>query len=295
MRESIGFIGLGNMGQPMVLNLLRANYTVKAYNRNSDKLKAVIEAGAIGGSHPSDVVERGGIVMSMVANDAALEEITVGQDGILTRLGPGGVHISMSTVSPETARKLSALHEQQGCSYIAAPVFGRPDSAANRLLWICVAGKVTAKERAEPVLKSLSQGIFDFGEDPSNANIVKISGNFMVVAAIEALGEVALLAEKNGIDRIKMIDMLTSTIFTGSVYQGYGKRIAEKNFTPVGFELGLALKDVNLVLAVAERSQLPLPLASLAHDRLLAGIANGLGKHDCTEMVRGISDDAGIK
>lgn len=294
MKESIGFIGLGNMGQPMALNLLRAGYAMKAYNRDPSKLKAVIEAGATSGSHPSDVAERGGIVVSMVANDAALKEISVGPDGILSHLGPGGIHISMSTVSPETARKLSALHELQGCSYVAAPVFGRPEAAASRQLWICVAGKAAAKERVDAVLKALGQGIFDFGEDPSNANIVKVSGNFLIVAAMEALGEAALLAEKNGVDRVKMIDMLTHTIFAGPIYQGYGKRIAEKSFTPVGFEMNLGLKDVNLVLDTAERSLLPLPLASLAHDRLLAGVAKGRGKHDWAELVLGISDDAGL-
>jgi 3-hydroxyisobutyrate dehydrogenase-like beta-hydroxyacid dehydrogenase len=201
----------------------------------------------------------------------------------------------MSTVSPEISRKMYALHEQQGCSYVAAPVFGRPEAAANKLLWIAVAGKAAAKERIHGVLDALGQGIFDFGEDPSNANIVKISGNFLIVAAMEAMGEVAMLAEKNGVDRSKMIDMFSHTLFASSIYQNYGKKIAEKNFSPVGFEMKLGLKDVNLVLDVAEQSQLPLPLASLAHDRFVSGLAKGRGDHDWMEIVLGVSDDAGMK
>jgi 3-hydroxyisobutyrate dehydrogenase-like beta-hydroxyacid dehydrogenase len=295
MNESIGFIGLGNMGRPMVSGLLKAGYAVKAYNRDPSKLQAVVEAGAESGSRPSDVTKSGGIVISMVANDAALEEITLGQDGLLAHLGPGGIHISMSTVSPEIARKMHALHEQQGCSYVAAPVFGRPEAAANKLLWVAVAGDAAAKERIHGVLDALGQGVFDFGEDPSNANIVKLSGNFLIVAAMEAMGEVALLAEKNGVDRSKMIDMFSHTIFASSIYQNYGKRIAEKNFSPVGFEMKLGLKDVNLVLDVAEQSHLPLPLVSLAHDRFVSGIAKGRGEHDWMEIVLGASDDAGMK
>ena len=292
MSESIGFLGLGSMGQAMALSLLNAGYSVKVYNRSADKTNAAVDAGAEAGSYPSDVVERGGIVVSMVANDEALEAITLGPDGLLSRLGPGGIHLSMSTVSPQIARRMTELHEQHGCSYVAAPVFGRPDAAANHQLWIAVAGKAEPKERIQPLLKVLGQGAFDFGEDPSNANVVKISGNFMIAAAMEAMGEAALFAEQNGVDRSKLIDMLSHTIFASSIYQNYGKKIAERNYTPVGFQLKLGLKDVNLVLHTAEQVELPLPLASLLHDRFLSGIAKGRAEHDWIEIVEGISDNA---
>lgn len=295
MSDAVGFIGLGNMGEPMAQSVLKAGYHVKVYNRDLSKTQRLVNAGAQRCVRPSDVVTAGGIVISMVANDAALEAVTLGQDGLLAHLGPGGIHLSMSTVSPELARRLSELHEQQGCTYIAAPVFGRPEAAAAKLLWIAVAGKAEAKERVQPVLEAIGQGIFDFGTEPFNANIVKISGNFLIASAMESVGEICVLAEKNGVDCTKLIDMLSQTLFSCPIYQGYGKKIAAKDFTPVGFQMKLGLKDINLVLNAAEQSQVPMPFASHLHDRFLSGIARGRGERDWMEITRGISDDAGTE
>lgn len=295
MTESIGFIGLGNMGHPMAINVLKAGYNMKIYNRDLSKTEKIVEAGAKRGIRPDDVAERGGIVISMISNDEALKAVTLGHDGLLSHLGPGGVHVSMSTVSPELARKMHELHEKESCFYVAAPVFGRPEAAAARQLWIVEAGNTAAKERVRPVLEAMGQGIFDFGEDPSHANIVKISGNFLIASAMEAMGEVFTLAEKNGLDRTQVFSMLTQTMFGAPIYKNYGQKIAEKNFKPVGFPIQLALKDINLVLDAAEQAQMPMPFASQLHDRLLSGIAKGRGENDWTELTRGITDEAGIE
>src|SRR5205085_4368034 len=196
-----------------------------------------------------------GIVVSMVANDQALEEIVM-SPGFLERLGSGGIHLSMSTVSPFTARKLAEIHAKQGSTYLAAPVFGRPDAAAAQKLWICVAGPQAAKERVQPLLKAMGQGVFDFGEDPGAANIVKLCGNFLIVSAMEAMAEVLTLAEKSGLDRLAVIDMLTRTMFSAPIYQNYGKRIAEKRHTPAGFRQSLGLKDINLARETADHTTL---------------------------------------
>jgi 3-hydroxyisobutyrate dehydrogenase-like beta-hydroxyacid dehydrogenase len=295
MSERIGFIGLGNMGHHMAHNLLKAGYEVHVYNRSASKAQPLVEAGARQKTTPREVVEADGIVISMVANDAALENVTLGPQGILERLGPNGIHISMSTVSPTFAHKLAELHTQKGVTYVAAPVFGRPEAAAARKLWIAVAGPGAAKERIHPVLQVLGQGIFDFGEEPQRANIVKICTNFLIVAAMEAMGEALTVAEKNGIDRSAFIDMISHTLFASPIYQGYGKMIAERRFTPVGFQMTLGLKDVNLFLDSAEQAQAPMPLGNLLHDRLLSSIARGRAEADWAEFTRLISEAAGIE
>ena len=295
MSERLGFIGLGNMGHAMANNLLKAGYEVHVYNRNPSKAKSLVESGARQKEVPQDVVEPGGIVITMVANDEALESVTLGTQGILERLGPNGIHISMSTVSPTFVHKLAELHAQKGVTYVAAPVFGRPEAAAAQKLWIATAGPNAAKERIRPVLQALGQGIFDFGEEPERANIVKICGNFLIVAAMEAMGEALTLAEKNGIDRSAFIDMISHTLFASPIYQNYGKMIAERRFTPVGFQMKLGLKDINLFLDSAEEAQAPMPLGNLLHDRLISGIARGKGEADWAEFTRLISEAAGIE
>lgn len=294
MSEQIGFIGLGNMGRAMAMNLHRAGYQLRVYNRDASKARQFIEAGAHQATKPAEVIEPGSIVITMVANDEALEQVTLGEGGLLERLAPGGIHISMSTVSPDIARQMTELHQQRGCHYIAAPVFGRPEAAAAKKLWICVAGTPEAKQRIQPVLLSMGQQVFDFGEEPAKANIVKVGGNFLIASAMEAIGETLTMAEKHGIDRSQLIDMYSQTMFACPIYQNYGKMIAERRFTPVGFLLQLALKDINLVLDSAEQAQTPMPLASLLHDRLLRGVALGRGESDWVEMTRMISEDAGL-
>jgi len=293
--EHIGFVGLGNMGHAIAENILKAGYDTHVYNRDGSKAKALVAAGAKQGMRPADVVEPGGVVMTMVAHDAALEDVTLGPDGILARLGPGGVHISMSTVSPATARKMTELHEQEGCTYIAAPVFGRPDAAAARRLWVCCAGATEAKERVQPLLKATGQGIFDFGDDPAMANVVKLCGNFLVVSAMEALAEALTLAEKHGIDRSAVAQFLTQTAFACPIYQNYGRMIAEKRYTPAGFQMVLGLKDVNLMLDTAEQAKMPLPLANLVHDHLLSGIAKGRGELDWSALAQIVGEAAGVE
>lgn len=294
MSQSVGFIGLGSMGQPMVRNLLKASYRVTVYNRSESRARALVDAGALAVSSPAEVVEPDGMVITMVSDDTALEDVTLGAQGLLGRLGSGGIHISMSTVSPDLAHKLAELHRQHGSSYVAAPVFGRPQAAAAAQLRICVAGPIAAKERIEPVLQALGQS-FDFGEQPRQANVVKLCGNFMIVSAIEAMGEALTLAEKNGVDRSAMMSMFTQTILACPLYQTYGPMIAEKRFTPPGFQLQLGLKDIDLFLANASQVQAPLPLAHLIQNRLLSSMAKGRGESDLSRLTQSVSEDAGLE
>ena len=294
MSESIGFIGLGNMGQQMARSLLKAGYRLRVYNRDARKAEMLVDEGAQQVMRPGEAVEPGGIVITMVADDAALEGVTLGHDGILEHLGPGGIHVAMCTVSPAIAQRMTDLHAQRGAAYVAAPVFGRPEAAANQKLWICVAGAALARERVMPVLQAMGQGVFNFGEEPMTANVMKLCGNFLIGSALEAMSEALTLAEKNGLDRNTVIDMFGQTLFACSIYQNYGKMIAEKRYTPVGFEMRLALKDINLALDAAEQVRMPMPFASIVHNRLLTGVAKGRGASDWTSLSKMVAEDAGI-
>ncbi|HEY9620296.1 MAG TPA: NAD(P)-dependent oxidoreductase [Crinalium sp.] len=295
MNTNIGFVGLGSMGLPMATNLIKAGYKLRVYNRTADKARSLVEQGAELVEHPADAVEPGGIVVSMVSNDQVLESVTLGENGILSRLGADGVHLAMSTVAPATTRTLAQQHEQIGAHYLAAPVFGRPDAAAAAKLWICVSGKPEIKQRVRPLLDALGQGVFDFGDEVGNANVVKLAGNFLILSAIEAMSEAYTLAEKNGIDRQQIADLFGQTLFACPIYQNYGRMVAQEKLEPVGFKLSLGLKDATLALQTAQESQMPMPLASLVRDRLLSALAKGRGEVDWAGgMALGVSEDAGL-
>jgi 3-hydroxyisobutyrate dehydrogenase-like beta-hydroxyacid dehydrogenase len=248
MKETIGFIGLGDLGLPIARNLLAAGYALKVYNRTASKAEPLVTRGAQQVFQPRDVLTRGGIVVSVVWDDAALESIVI-SEGFLEQLGPGGIHLSMSTIAPAAAQKLAAMHAEQECSYLEAPVFGRHEAAVARQLWICLAGPAVPKERVRPLLETTSQGIFDFGEHIGAASLVKISGNFLGAAAIQAMIEVLSLAKKSGNDPKKVI-------------AENPEYFADRSRGPI------ALKDITLFEETASQVDLQAPLAHLIHNVL---------------------------
>jgi len=269
MRENIGFIGLGQLGLPIAANLLQAGYALTVYNRTADKAEPVVAQGALQAGSPADAVTAGGIVVTLVWDDEALEDV-VRSEGFLERLGPGGIHVSMSTVSPDKGRKLADLHARHGSVYVEAPIFGRPEAATARQLWIPVAGPQEAKERVWPVLEAMgAKGIFDFGERAGTAVLVKLIGNFLIVSAARSLEEALGMAERGGVDPKAAVNMLTSTLFTAPIYQSYGKMIAEKSTTIS--QSKIPQKDVGLFLSAAQNVQFPAPLAGLLLDMLEDG------------------------
>jgi len=294
MADRIGFIGLGNMGRAMAGNLLKAGYQLQVYNRTVEKAAPLVAQGAKLVACPSQTAEPGGIVLTMLADDQALESTMFGEGSILERLSPNGIHLSMSTLSPATVHRLAKHHSKYQVTYVAAPVFGRPDAAAARKLWVCLAGLQAAKERVHPILGALSQGIFDFGEEPEAANVVKLAGNFLLVAAIEALAEAMALGEKNGIDRTKLAALFGETLFACPAYRIYGDAIAHKRYKPAGFTVALGLKDVNLILQTAGAGTMPMRLASLLHDRFLSAVARGRADLDWAAVALGVDEEAGL-
>lgn len=293
-KQQIGFIGLGNMGEPMARNLLAAGHELKVFNRTETRATAFAGEHAVAVTTPAKAVTAGGIVITMLANDAALEAVTLGKDGLLPALGAGGLHISMSTVSPETSQRLASAHATNGSHFLAAPVFGRPDAAAARKLWICQSGPAEAKRRARPILEALGQGIHDFGEEPGAANVAKLAGNFLILSAIGALSEALSLAEANGVDRTALAAFFGQTIFACPVYQNYGRILAQRAFKPAGFKLELGMKDVRLLRDVAEHAQVPMATADLLHARLLRSLAQGRAELDWSAIELSVAEDAGL-
>jgi 3-hydroxyisobutyrate dehydrogenase-like beta-hydroxyacid dehydrogenase len=292
--EHVGFIGLGEMGAAMAANLIAAGILPAVWNRTSAKAAPLVAQGAKLASSPADAAAPGGIVITMLADDAAVEAVVMGDGGFGARLGPAGIHLSMSTIAPATARKLSRYHAEHGSIYVAAPVFGRPDNAALRQLVICTSGPESARLRIRPLLDTMGRAVFEYGDEPGAANVAKLCGNFLIASALEAIGEALAMAEKSGIDRSKLAEMFGKTLFACPVYQRYGEAIAANRYTPAGFKMPLGLKDVELVLATAGAVRTPMPLAALLRERLISGLAKGRDELDWSALALGILDDAGI-
>jgi 3-hydroxyisobutyrate dehydrogenase-like beta-hydroxyacid dehydrogenase len=291
-QEPVGFIGLGNMGAPIASNLLRAGHAVKVWNRTASKAVPLAAAGAMVVRELHEAATPGGIVFSILSDDRALESIVT--EAFLAALSPGGIHVSMSTILPANATTLAERHAHVGVTYLAAPVFGRPDAAAAGKLWICTSGDGAAKMRVAPLLPTIGQGIFDFGPDPAAAHIVKVAGNFMIMSAIEGMSEASALVEKCGVRREAFLKMLLATLFNCPIYQNYGKKLIEASFGTVGFAMPLALKDITLALQSGLDARAPLPLANLVRDRYLAMIATGRGHLDASAFALKAAEDAGL-
>ncbi len=261
---TIGFIGLGQLGLPMATNLLDVGYSLRVYNRTASKADTLVARGAQLALRPVDTIASGGVVATIVWDDAALESVVM-SDGFLDQLGPGGVHLVMSTVLPETSKKLAAIHAEHGCAYVEAPIFGRPEAAVARGLWIPFAGPQQAKERVRPLLEAMGgKGIFDFGEAVGAANTVKLIGNFLIMSAGRSLQEALNMADKNGVDSQAVIDMLTTTLFPAPIYQSYGKRLAEQ--APLFNQSAIPIKDIGLFRHTAQQVNVPTPIANLLSD-----------------------------
>ena len=278
----------------MATNLLASGHCLTVWNRTQSRAEPLSGKGAAIARRAADTVRRGGVLVSMVADDAALTELVAGDAALAERLGQGGIHISMSTVAPATTRELAEVHRRVGATLVAAPVFGRPDAAAAKRLWICVSGPAAGKATAQPILEALGQRVFDFGEVTEAANVVKISGNFLIAAAMEAMGEAFALAEKNGVDRSALATMLGQTLFACPVYQGYGGAIANRRHSPAGFRLPLGLKDVEIVLRSAREVNAPMPTASLLRDRFVHALTMGRADLDWSALALGAREDAGL-
>jgi 3-hydroxyisobutyrate dehydrogenase-like beta-hydroxyacid dehydrogenase len=289
----LGFVGLGAMGLGMARVLLKAGHRLTVWNRTRERATPLEREGAAVAERPADAA-RAGVVLSMLADDRAVEEVTLGPDGILAGLPEGGVHVSMSTIGPDAVEALARRHAEGRRGFVSAPVFGRPDAAAAAKLAVVAAGPGGAIAKVQPVLQALGPRLFVLGEEPAHANVVKLTGNFLITAVIEGLAEAMALVGKAGIDRARFLDVLLGSLFDAPVYRNYGKLLLEERFTPPGFALPLGLKDNRLLLRAGERHAVPLPLASLVRDRMLAAIAGGHAEEDWSAFARIAREEAGL-
>ena len=288
-----GFIGLGKMGAGMASRLCQAGYELTVYNRSAERLQPLIAAGAKAAKNIAEVCDAD-VVFTMLANDAALSEVTLGPSGILEHLKPGAIHVSCSTVSVALSAQLAEAHSEKQQGFIAAPVFGRPDAAAAGKLFMVAAGKPVLIAKIQPLLDILGQRTFIVSDDPEKANLVKLSGNFLIATVIESLGEAMALVEKGGVDRHQYLDLLTSSLFNIPLYKNYGGMIADRHFEPAGFAAHLGQKDMRLVLAAAEELRVPLPFASILRDRFLDLAAHGGDNLDWSAVGSLAAKDAAI-
>lgn len=270
----IGFIGLGHMGAGMAANLIKAGHEVMVYNRTPAKGELLAAQGA---KVATDVAGAcgGDAVMTMLADDAAVENLALGSGGIVHSLRPGAIHISSSTISVALSAKLTERHAEVGQRFVSAPVFGRPEAAAAGELAVIAAGEASALEAVAPVFEAIGRKTFTVSDQPRLANLVKLSGNFLIAAVIEGLGEAVALVGKGGIDAHQYIQILTSTLFNAPVYKTYGGLIADRKFEPAGFSAVLGYKDIGLALAAADELRVPMVFASVLRDRFLTLLARG--------------------
>jgi 3-hydroxyisobutyrate dehydrogenase-like beta-hydroxyacid dehydrogenase len=270
----IAFIGLGHMGSGMAARLCDAGLDVTVYNRTQSRMQPLLEKGARPAASVAEACAAD-VVFTMLADDDALSAVALGAGGIVDSLARGAIHVSCSTISVALSAQLAAAHRAQQQGYLAVPVFGRPDAAAAGKLFLVAGGEPARLEQVQPLLDIIGQRTYALSSAPEAANLVKLSGNFLLASLIESLGEAMALVEKGGVDRHAYLDMLTSSLFNIPVYKNYGGMIADRRFEPAGFAAPLGQKDVRLLQAAAEQLQVPLPFAGILRDRFLELRAHG--------------------
>ena len=288
-----GFVGLGNMGLAMARNLIKAGHQMIVYNRTRSRADDLAAEGATFAASAAEACAAG-VVVTMLADDGAVEETTFGKDGILGALPQGGIHIACSTISIGLARHLAESHRKRGQDFVASPVFGRPQAAKAAKLLVVAAGPAAAVERCRPLFEAIGQKLFVLGSEAAAATAVKLGGNFLIASMLEALGEVFALMRKSGVNPAQFLEIANGSLLKSPVYDNYGKIVLEEKFQPAGFKMHLGLKDVRLILAAGEGAGVPLPFASLIRDHLISGIARGYGELDWSAVTRVSAADAGL-
>jgi 3-hydroxyisobutyrate dehydrogenase-like beta-hydroxyacid dehydrogenase len=291
----IGVIGLGHMGSAMARRLIAAGMPVIVFNRTRSRAEALGGLGAEVGNSVHDAAARSDVLITMLADDPAVEATIFSPGNVLDSLPAKAIHLSMSTISVAMSRRLAIAHHGNGQFYVAATVFGRPDAAAAGKLFVVAAGPAEQVKRCQPIFDAVGQRTFNAGGDAANANVIKLTGNFMITVVIESLAESFALVKKHGIEPRLLLDILTNSLFSAPAYATYGNIIAQQKFDPPGFRLPLGMKDNTLVLEAAQAANVPLPLASLVHDRFVTAMATGLGESDWSAIAAVSYQNAGIQ
>jgi 3-hydroxyisobutyrate dehydrogenase-like beta-hydroxyacid dehydrogenase len=282
------------MGSGMAANLLRAGHELTVWNRSAQKAQALVAQGAVLAHTPREAASGREAVVSMLADDAALEEVLRGNDGVLEGLPRGALHVSSSTISVAAADRVATLHQDRGLRYLSAPVFGRPEAAAAAKLFVVAAGAKSDYTAASALFPAFSQKVFYIGEKPSSANLVKLCGNFTILGAIETFAEAMTLAQKGGVSKKQFLEVMTGSLFDTPVYRNYGAALAEERFKPAGFAAPLGLKDMRLVGQSAETLRVPMPVLNVLRDHLLQTIGAEGEDIDWSAIGRTIAKNGGL-
>jgi 3-hydroxyisobutyrate dehydrogenase-like beta-hydroxyacid dehydrogenase len=288
----IGFIGLGKMGSAIAENILKAGHDVTVWNRSPEPVAELAKKGAHPAKSPEETMQ-GDALFSMLASDAVMR--AVGLDGkLLDRAAKGLIHANMATISTEFAREMTAAYDKHGLHYVATPVFGRPDAAEAAKLIVVAAGAAAQIEKLAPVFDAIGVRTVIAGTEPEKANLFKIAGNFMIIAALETMGEAFALLRKGGVDAKQFHDVMSNSLFASRVHQGYGGLILSGAFEPAGFEMKLGLKDAELARSAARELHMTMPVADLAAAHFTHGIDKGMGEKDWAAIAEVIAAKAGL-
>jgi 3-hydroxyisobutyrate dehydrogenase-like beta-hydroxyacid dehydrogenase len=281
----VGLIGLGHMGRGMALSLLKAGHEVTVYNRTRSKAEALAGDGAKVAGEVADACS-GDAVITMLADDSAVEAVALGEGGILANLGAGALHVSSSTISVDLSERLSREHRSKGQRYVSAPVLGRPDRAAEGELFVLAAGSTAALRDAQPLFDAIGRGTKIIGEEPEKANLAKLGINFLIATVFESLGEAIALVDRGGVDKHAFLDLLTSTLFSAPIYKTYGPLVAADEPPPVGFAAPLGFKDIRLALAASDKLDVEMPFAGVLRDRFVELLELGGQDQDWSAVGR---------
>ena len=294
----IGFIGMGHMGEDMARNLLRAGHQLTIYNRTRSKTEALRREGAAVADSPAQAAAAAEVLITMLADDDAVRAVVLsgypGQPPAIEGLRRDAIHMCTSTISVAMARELEAAHQPRGQQYLGSPVLGRPEAAAQRQLWLIVAGPQAVVERCRPLFDALGRGVSVVAPEPWKANLVKVGVNFMLASLLESLGEAFALVEKAGVDVRQFLQVLNDGTFRSPLVENYGNKIIDKGYEPAGFSMRLGYKDIRLALQSAIEENVPMPLTGLLSDHYLNALAHGHGDLDWSAIAEVSRQAAGL-
>jgi 3-hydroxyisobutyrate dehydrogenase-like beta-hydroxyacid dehydrogenase len=280
-------------GIALAVNLHEDGYQVHVFDTDSERTKELGSTGALAAQRLGDLAVCD-VVVTSLPNDEALSAVALGPEGLAAVLSANSVHISTSTVSPAMSRRVAEEHARHHQDYVAAPVLGNPDFARTRKLFVLAGASRSALEKVRPLLERLGQRLFVIGEDPGAANLMKLASNVLTATTLECMGEVMALLRKGGVDRRLAFDVLTNSMFDSRVHKTYGGKLVEERYGPPNFPAPLAMKDLRLALAEAERLAVPMPAAGLVHDQLVAMTARGWADLDWSALGLLTAVDAGL-
>jgi 3-hydroxyisobutyrate dehydrogenase-like beta-hydroxyacid dehydrogenase len=289
----LGVVGLGHMGHAFAANLVADGASLTVYDR---KTEAAAPFAALGAAIAKDLADFVGcdIVLTSLPDDHVVRHVALGADGLASVLRESAIHLSTSTISVVLSRELAQAHRARTQGFVAAPVLGNPDLAAARQLFVLAGGAAGEVRRSLPVLERLGQRVFTVAEDPGLASLMKLAGNVLTAATLQSMGEVFALLAKAGLPPDRAQEILTGSLFDGHVHKAYGGKIVTQHYSPPGMTVPLAVKDLRLALTAAEHEAVPMPVASLVHDMLVAAEARGWADLDWSVLGRLAAANAGL-